>query len=222
MRKVYQQTSGGTGWAMSVLIALGATALIFGIIPFSHLVATPSRVLELRKTSVLDLPPPEEQEPPPPPPDAEAKQEEAAPPTLGDDLSPPSPVMADLDVAVGGGGYLPGFVAGAGGGAADIGAALDTFDVSELERRPEVVAQVAPAYPAELRKAKIEGTVTLVFLLTEEGRVEDPRVQSSSRPEFEKPALEAVRKWRFKPGMKDGAAVRTHMRLPMRFRVTSS
>lgn len=33
------------------------------------------------------------------------------------------------------------------------------------------MSQVAPTYPSELRKAKIEGTVTLVFLLTEDGRV---------------------------------------------------
>ncbi len=71
------------------------------------------------------------------------------------------------------------------------------------------------ASPGEIR-------TTHQFLLTEDGRVEDPRVENSARPEFEKPALEAVRRWRFKPGMKDGAAVKTHMRLPMRFRVANS
>lgn len=205
---------------MSMLLAVGITATLFGIIPFSHVIAKPSRTLELRKTSVADLPPPPEEQPPPP--EEEAKAEDVAPPTLGDETPPPAPLMADLDVAVGGGGSLPGFVASAAAGAADLGAALDTFDVSELEKRPEVVSQVAPAYPAELRKARIEGTVTLVFLLTEDGRVEDPRVENASRPEFEKPALEAVRRWRFKPGMKNGAAVKTHMRLPMRFRVGAS
>jgi protein TonB len=90
-----------------------------------------------------------------------------------------------------------------------------------LEKRPEPVSQVAPAYPAELRKAKVEGLVTLIFVLDESGRVEDPRVENSSRPEFEKPALEAIRKWRFSPGMKDGQAVRTYIRVPMRFRVST-
>ena len=35
-------------------------------------------------------------------------------------------------------------------------------------------------------------------------------------------AVEAIRKWRFKPGMKDGRSVRTYIRIPMRFRVTTS
>ena len=222
MRRVYQPPDESRSLALSLLLSVGITAALFGIIPFSHVVAQPKRALELRKTSVADLPPPQEEEPPPPPPEQEAKAEEIAPPALGDDAPPPAPLMADLDVAVGGGGYLPGFVAAAAVGAADLGAALDTFDVSELEKRPEVISQVAPTYPAELRKAKIEGMVTLVFLLTEDGRVEDPRVENASRPEFEKPALEAVRRWRFRPGMKDGQAVRTHLRLPIRFRVATS
>ena len=63
--------------------------------------------------------------------------------------------------------------------------------------------------------------MTLVFLLDETGRVEEPRVENSSRPEFEKPALDAIRKWRFSPGQKDGQPVRTYIRMPMRFRVTT-
>lgn len=221
MRKVYQPEGGRSAALLSILGSLAMTAALFGVIPFSHVIAKPSRTLELRKTSVTDLPPPQEEELPPPP-EPESKSEEIAPPAMGDEMPPPAPLMADLDVAVGGGGYLPGFVTSVGAAAEDLGSALNTFDVSELEKRPEVVSQVAPAYPAELRKAKVEGVVTLVFLLTEDGRVEDPRVENSSRPEFEKPALEAVRRWRFRPGVKDGQSVKTHMRLPIRFRLTTS
>ncbi|MBL9129121.1 MAG: energy transducer TonB, partial [Verrucomicrobiales bacterium] len=177
MRKVYQPDEGKAGIATAVVAAVGITSLLFVAIPFSHVMAKPSRTLELRKTSATDLPPPPE-EAPPPPPEAESKAEEVAPPSLGEDAAPPAPLMADLDIAVGAGGYLPGFVANAGSAAEDLGAALDTFDVSELEKRPEVVSQVAPTYPSELRKAKVEGTVTLVFLLTEEGRVEDARIEN--------------------------------------------
>jgi periplasmic protein TonB len=127
------------------------------------------------------------------------------------------PLSPSLDLATGTGGGLVGF-----GEVQRITAAEkvqdEVFSVSELEKRPEAVSQVAPTYPAELRKAKIEGVVTLVFLLGEDGRVEEARIENSSRPEFEKPALEAIRKWRFRPGEKDGERVRTCVRQSMRFR----
>ena len=98
---------------------------------------------------------------------------------------------------------------------------MEAFDVADLEKRPELLASVPPQYPSELRKARIEGAVTIVFVLDESGHVEDPRVENSSRSEFERPALDAVRRWKFKPGMKDGEPVRTYMRLPIRFRIST-
>ena len=204
---------------MALAAALIATAGVFLIIPFSHVAQNPKRTLELRKTSVAETPPPVEDTFIPPPVEPERAQDETPEPQLAE-TPQQIPLSADLDVAVGAGGALSGF--------GEIRALTaveaiqqDTFDVGELEKRPEPIAQVPPAYPAELRKAKVEGVVTVVFLLNEVGRVEAPKVETSTRPEFEKPALEAIRKWRFRPGMKDGEAVRTYIRVPMRFRVTS-
>ena len=128
------------------------------------------------------------------------------------------PLSADLEVAMGSGGALSGFGEIRALTSGD-NVQSDTFDVADLEKRPEPVSQAAPVYPAELRKAQIEGSVTVICILGEDGRVEEPRVENSSRPEFEKPALDAIRKWRFHPGMKNGQAVRTYIRIPMRFRV---
>ena len=125
----------------------------------------------------------------------------------------------DLDVAVGSGGALASLASFAN--ADQSSKMLDAVSLTELEKRPELMVSVAPQYPADMRKAKVEGTVTIVFILNEAGQVEEPNVQSSSRPEFEKPALDAVRKWKFKPGMKDGKPVRTYMKLPIRFRINS-
>lgn len=219
MRKVYQVSSGSSGWIPAILISVSFTLLLFCIIPFSHVVAKPKRILEIRKTSLADLPPPAEAEAPPPPP-PEQNEEEAPPPLLAEEAPQPVPLMADLDAAMGSGGILPGLIA-APAAAADVGKALDSFDVSELEQRPQPVSQVSPGYPAELRKAKIEGTVTVAFVVTEDGRVDDPRVEKSSRPEFEKYAIEAIRKWRFKPGMKEGKPVQCYLRQPFRFRAPS-
>jgi protein TonB len=220
MRKVYHHThTSRAGLALTVVASVAVTAIVFGIIPFSHVIAKPGRQVELRKASAVDLPPPAPEEPPPPPPDAEPPPEAPPEPQLAE-RPQPIPLTADLDVALGFGGALAGF--GEIRALAAPESAVDTtFDMAELEKRPEPVSQVPPAYPPELRKSKIEGFVTLVFALDEEGRVEDPRVESSSRPEFEKAALEAIRKWRFRPGMREGQAVRSFVRIPMRFRVTS-
>jgi protein TonB len=219
MRKVYQTKGSSLGLPVALAVSAGMTAILFCIIPFSHLVNKAKPTLELRRTSTADLPPPVEDQLQAPPPEPDRAPDASPEPQLTE-MAQQIPITADLEVAAGSGGALAGF-----GEVRALTAVQaiqeETFDVSELEKRPEAVSQVAPTYPPELRKAKIEGLVTLVFILSEEGRVEEPRIENSSRPEFEKPALEAIRKWRFRPGMKEGQAVRTYVRIPMRFRVAS-
>jgi len=220
MRKVYQNESNFASLPVAIILSVGFTAFLFGFIPFAHRVANPQRTLELRKTGAVDLPPPVEDTPPPPPPEAEKPPDAPPEPQLAE-TQQQIPLSADLEVAMGSGGALAGFGEIRSLTTAE-GVRDEAFDVADLEKRPEAVTQVAPTYPAELRKAKVEGVVTLIFVLDEAGRVEDPRVENSSRAEFEKPALEAIRKWRFSPGKKDGKEVRTYIRIPMRFRVASS
>jgi protein TonB len=50
-----------------------------------------------------------------------------------------------------------------------------------------------------------------------QGRVQSPRVEKSSDSAFEKPALEAVRQWKFEPAMRNGQKVPTKLRIPIRF-----
>ena len=219
MRKVYHTESSSVGLAVSVGISVGLTAILFAALPFAHRIAKPERSLELRKTSAADLTPPPPEDTSTPPPEVDKPPEAPPEPQLAE-TQQQIPLSADLEVAMGAGGALAGF-----GEVRALTAAEsvqdEAFDVADLEKRPEAVSQIPPTYPPELRKAKIEGLVTLVFVLSEEGRAEDPRVENSSRPEFEKPALEAIRKWRFRPGIKDGQSVRTFIRLPMRFRITA-
>ena len=220
MRKVYHVEKSSLGFAVALAVSLSFTGVLFCIIPFTHIIAKPGQTLELRKTTSADVPPPPDETTAATPPETEAPPEAPPEPQLAE-APPPIAISADLEVAAGSGGALSGF-----GEVRALAAAQpiqdETFDVTELEKRPEAVSQAAPVYPPARRKAKIEGLVTLVFILDENGRVEEPRVENSSRPEFEKPALDAIRKWRFRPGMKAGKAVSTYVRMPMRFRVSST
>jgi protein TonB len=95
----------------------------------------------------------------------------------------------------------------------------DLFALAELDQKPRPLVQAPPSYPVELRRRKVEGSVYVLFVVDEEGRVLDPKVEKSSNPEFDPPALAAVRQWKFEPAVKGGQKVRCKMRVPLRFSV---
>jgi protein TonB len=216
MRRVYHSESNTVSLLVAISCGLAFTAVLFIVIPFAHQIAKPERTLELRKGGVVDLPPPTQDETQPPTPPAEEKAPEPAP-ELAEAPPQALSISADLEVALGSGGALAGLGDFRATATEEAGTGNEAFDVSDLERRPEPVAQTAPTYPRELAKAKVEGSVTVAFVIDEQGQVADPRVETSSRPEFEKPALEAIRRWRFKPGEREGKAVRTFVKQPFRF-----
>jgi outer membrane biosynthesis protein TonB len=122
-----------------------------------------------------------------PPPAPEPEKKEEAPPDLKlNDAPEQIAINAVLEVAPGGGGGSLGM-----GDIRQMTAGTkereDVFSMDELDKKAEAISRVDPIYPLALRKAKIEGAVTIIFLLTEEGRVEDARVETSSRSEFESP-----------------------------------
>lgn len=95
--------------------------------------------------------------------------------------------------------------------------AEDAFSIEEIDQRPRAMFQTAPVYPAELRAKKVEGVVSLIFVVDPSGKVQTPRVEKSTHPAFEKPALEAVRQWKYEPAVKGGQRVHCRIRQSIRF-----
>ena len=217
MRKVYTPPSTRVSWPLTVLGAFVGTLCVFLVLPLTQVISSGAkRQLQISKVDTAPPPPPPpstETEPPPPP----EPEESEPPPELNEQSMPLSLSDLDLDVSAGTGGA---FGRGLDFGGEQALQDVAIFDIADLDQRPQAVAQVAPRHPPELLKAKIEGSVVLLFVLDENGRVQDPRVESSSRPEFERPALAAVRKWRFKPGTREGKAVRSYIRQQIAFRLT--
>jgi protein TonB len=93
----------------------------------------------------------------------------------------------------------------------------EAFSLAEIDQKPRAVFQASPIYPSEMRGKKIEGLVTLIFVVDATGKILDPRVEKSSHTAFESPALAAVKKWKFEPGVKAGQSVASKMRVSIRF-----
>ena len=91
------------------------------------------------------------------------------------------------------------------------------FSVDQLDKIPEARFKVAPKYPYELRASNIDGVVELLLIVDSNGRVEDITVQRSTNVGFEKNAVDAVRKWRFDKGLRNGVPVSFKMHLPIHF-----
>lgn len=95
------------------------------------------------------------------------------------------------------------------------------FELSEVDAAPRLTRRFDPEYPYFARSRNLAGTVTVRFLVDEEGRVDELTVVRAE-PEglFEHSVLKAVRRWRFKPGMRAGQPAPTWMVLPVRFDLT--
>src|SRR5262245_56657163 len=102
-------------------------------------------------------------------------------------------------------------------GDADDGGEGGAFSIAELDQKPRAILQTAPQYTYELRQKKIEGTVSVLFIVDETGRVVNPRIETSPNPGFERAVLEAVRQWKFEAAVRGGKKVAARMRVPLRF-----
>jgi len=87
---------------------------------------------------------------------------------------------------------------------------------------PVPVRTVAPQYPYDMKKDGISGVVWVAFEVDAKGGVVDPKVVKSTRREFEQPALDAVRKWAFKPATENGTPKATRVEIPLQFHVENS
>ena len=84
---------------------------------------------------------------------------------------------------------------------------------------PALLYKVDPEYSEEARKAKWQGTVLLSLIVDESGRAVSIKVTKPLGLGLDQKAVEAVQKWRFKPGMKDGKAVPVIASVEVSFRL---
>ena len=109
-----------------------------------------------------------------------------------------------------GAGFGPGEGGGFGGGVYRVGGGVTA---------PAVLYKVDPEYSEEARKAKYSGTVVLYIEVDQNGNARNLRVVKGIGLGLDEKAIEAVHKWRFKPGLKDGKPVVVAAHIEVNFRL---
>lgn len=141
--------------------------------------------LQVKQRRIPKKPPPPKE--PPPPPKLNVQNVEKV-------VTPiPNMNMPKLDVPISGTGPFLGAFA-----AADQNAEGDIIPLVRIQ----------PQYPQRAALAQIEGYVVVEFTITETGSVTDPKViEAKPSRVFDREAIRAILKWKFKPRIVDGQAI---------------
>jgi len=131
-------------------------------------------------------PPPPPPETPPPPPQMDIAQMEQQLQEM------PQLDMPNLDVSMRGSGPFLG-------------------NMGRVDRNEEgdivPLVRINPQYPRDAAMNQISGYVTIEFTIDETGSVRSPRVIDSQPPRiFDRAAIRAILRWKFKPRVMDGVA----------------
>lgn len=88
---------------------------------------------------------------------------------------------------------------------------------------PRIVKSYQPPYPSAERNAGIQGTVTIRFLIDQNGNVEDVAIiNSSGNANLDSAAVSTGYKWRFSPAKsKTGNPVRCYANIPITFKIVN-
>jgi protein TonB len=82
-----------------------------------------------------------------------------------------------------------------------------------------VLTKVDPEYSEDARKAKFSGTVVLQLIVDVDGKAKNIKVTRGVGLGLDEKAVEAVQKWKFIPGRKNGQAVPVYATVEVNFRL---
>ena len=85
---------------------------------------------------------------------------------------------------------------------------------------PEKVTAPDPQYPEAARTARIEGTVVIEAVIDKNGNVDRVRVVKGLPMGLDQAAADAVKRWKFKPGMRAGKPVDVIYNLTVHFKIS--
>jgi len=86
---------------------------------------------------------------------------------------------------------------------------------------PRVLSRADPEYTPEASAAKIEGTVVLSVIVGTDGLAHDINVIKGIGSGLDEKAVQAIQKWHFAPGTKDGEPVQVKAQIEVNFHTST-
>ena len=228
-------------WTVAVsLIAQCCLVVLLVLIPLIYTQVLPATVWA---TTMTAPPPP----PPPPPPPSAAEQvtvtrssavrllrngELTAPAAIPrevamikEDALPPDEGSLGVEGGVPGGveegsqgGVLGGILSGMPSTEPTAPKETQRIRLGGQVQAAKLISQPIPAYPALARQAQVQGSVLLHAIISKDGHVEQLSV-ITGHPLLIEAALEAVRKWRYRPTLLNGEPVEVDTTITVLFKM---
>ena len=97
----------------------------------------------------------------------------------------------------------------------------DVVEMAPDVVKPELLNRVQPSYPPVALKQKVEGTVILSLLVSDNGEVSEVKVlrEAGGSAGLTDAAAAAARKWKFRPAVKQGKRVKVWVTYPVAFKL---
>jgi protein TonB len=92
-------------------------------------------------------------------------------------------------------------------------------DAADCVTAPHATYFPDPQFPEKERKAGHRGTVVLTLVVSPGGLPRDIRVSRTLSPEFDKAAIDAVKKWKFTPATRDSKPIAVEIDVGVAFRL---
>ncbi len=214
MKRVFSSDYQGDSHPLSLPLGGLITVLLFVALPLTQILSEINNDNQNEKNSRVQVQPPPPPPPEPPEPPEEEEQEEEI--EMKKETQQLTLDQINMALNAGDGGMS---ASGVSVQVFDIADNFDDmiFEIADLDKAPIPLVRIAPVYPPELKRNRVQGMVNVVFIVDEFGNVKRPSIEKSSNREFNENAIKAVRQWKFEPGEKDNKKVKTRVRLPLSF-----
>lgn len=214
MKKAFSSNHQGSSLLFSIPMGSLIVAALFIALPLTQILSNIANNTEDERNSRVQVQPPPP--PPPEPPEQEEEEQEEEDIEMKKEMQQLTLDQINMALNAGDGGMA---ASGVSVQVFDIADNFDdmVFEIADLDKPPVPLVRIAPVYPPELKRNRVQGTVNVVFIVDEFGNVKRPSIEKSTNREFNENALKAVRQWKFEPGEKDNKKVKTRVRLPLSF-----